>query len=110
MIGTTIAVRRIAMARLHDLSLQFFRARDRRVDVVDLEPQEDAVSRRELWISDAAVMVLHVPPVQLEDQSSVRHEPLILRAAVGALAAKQVLVPAAGRLDAPETKTRVVIT
>jgi hypothetical protein len=45
------------------------------------------------------MMMLHIPSVQLKDQPAVRHEPLILGPAMGALAAEETLIPATARLD-----------
>jgi hypothetical protein len=45
------------------------------------------------------MMVLHVPSVQLQNQSALRNQPFILGAAVCALTTKQALIPAAARFD-----------
>ncbi len=56
------------MARLDNLSLQFLSPCNCRLEVVELEPEEDAVS---VWlkigIPDRTVMVLYIPSVQLKD-------------------------------------------
>jgi hypothetical protein len=62
-VGAAISVGRIAMAWEEDLRLQVRGAGDGRVEVADLEPQEHAVSRRELRVADGTVMMLHVPAV-----------------------------------------------
>ena len=59
------------MARQDDLRVEFRGAGNRRIDIVDFKPEEHAVSRREIGIADGAVVVLHIPPVQLKDQSSL---------------------------------------
>ena len=88
------------MARQDELRLQFRGAGDGRVDVVDLKPQEHAVAvGLRIGIADRTVMVFDVPPVQLQDQHSARHQALVFRAAVIALATEQALVPTATRLD-----------
>ncbi len=88
------------MARQDDLSLHTFCACNCCVEVVDLKPEKHTVSiRSDVWISDAAMVMLDVPSVQLKNQPAVRNEPLILSAAMRTLTAKQVLIPAAARLN-----------
>jgi hypothetical protein len=54
------------------LDLHFLGASHGRIEVVNLKPQEHPVSvGLEFWIADRTVMVPHVPPVQLKDQSIV---------------------------------------
>jgi hypothetical protein len=88
------------MAWHDDLSVQVLSACNRRVEVVELKPQEHAVS---VWcdggISDVAMMMLHIPPVQLKDQPAMGNEPLVLGPAVGAFAAQETSIPATARLD-----------
>ena len=61
------------MAWQDDLRLQFRGAGDRRVDVVDLEPQEYAVTvGLRIGIANRTMMMFDVPPVQLEDQHAAR--------------------------------------
>ena len=83
-----------------DLSVQALCACNRRVEVVEFKPQEHAVS---VWcdvgISDAGMMMLYIPSVQLKNQPAVRNEPLLLGPAMGALAPKETLIPATARLD-----------
>ena len=75
-------------------------AHDRRVDVVNLEPQEDAVAIRPgIGISDRTVGVFDIPPVQLKDQRPLPDEALVFRATVIAPTAQQPLAPSAARLD-----------
>jgi hypothetical protein len=45
------------------------------------------------------MMMPHIPPMELKNQLAVGHEPLIVGPAVGALAAKETLIPATARLD-----------
>ena len=88
------------MAWHHDVSVQVLRACNRRVEVVEFKPQKHAVS---VWcdvgISESAMVMLHIPSVQLKNQPAVRNEPLILAPAMGALAPKETLIPATARLD-----------
>ena len=88
------------MAWHNDLSVQGLGACNRRVEVFEFKPQEHAVSvRPDGGISDAAMMMRHIPSVQLKNQPAVGNEPLILGSAVAALAAKETLIPATARLD-----------
>ena len=83
-----------------DLSLQVLSASNGRVEVVEFKPQEHAISVwRDVWVSDATMMMLNIPSVQLKNQPAVRNEPLILRAAMRTLTAKETLIPATARLN-----------
>ena len=88
------------MARHIDLGVQALSAFNRRVEVVEFKPQEHAVP---VWcdvgISDAGMMMLNIPSVQLKNQPAVRNEPLVVGSPMGALAAKETLIPATARLD-----------
>jgi len=100
MVRAAVAVGRITMAWHDDLGVQVLSACHRRVEVAEFEPQQHAVSVwGDIGISEAPMMMLHIPSVQLKDQPAVRDEPLIFGPAVGALAAKETLIPAAARLD-----------
>lgn len=69
MVRAAVAIRRIAMAGQDDLDSHRFRTGQCRVEVVDLKPQEHAVSvRLEIGIPDLTVVMLNLPMVQLEDQ------------------------------------------
>ena len=88
------------MAWHDDLSVQSLSACNSRVEVVEFKPQDYAVSVwSDVGISKSAMVMLHIPSVQLKNQSAVRNEPLILRPAMGALAPKETLIPATARLD-----------
>lgn len=96
------------MARHDHLGLQFPCARRCRVEVVEFKPEQHAISvRRDLWISDAAVMVLHIPVVQLKNQPAARDQPLILLPAMRTLTAEQTLIPATACLDVPDANKRL---
>ena len=60
------------MARQDDLSLQVLSARNGRVEVVEFEPEQHAIS---VWpdggISDTTMMMLCLPSVQLKRQPAV---------------------------------------
>ena len=89
-----------AMARFDDLSFHPFRTCHSGIEVVEFKPQEHAISVwLDVWISDTAMMMLHIPSVQLKNQPAVRNQPLILRAAMRTLTAKETLIPATARFD-----------
>ena len=72
------------------------RALHDRVEVLYLEPQQHAVPiRLVVPIADPAVMVFHFKAVQLQDELAVRHQALVLRAAVITVQTYQTLIPLA---------------
>src|SRR5437667_12472754 len=77
MVRTAVTVGRIAMAWHDDLSLQVLSACHGRLEVVEFKPQEHAISvGLDIWISNAAMMMLRLPSVQLKNQPAVRNKPL----------------------------------
>lgn len=88
------------MARHDNLDFQSFGTGNGRVEVVHLKPQKHAIS---VWlnvrVSDGAMLVLHFPPVQLQNQPAMRNQTFIFRAAVRALATQKMLIPATARFD-----------
>ncbi len=97
------------MARQDDLDFHILSAGNRRIEIINLKPQKDAVPvRLSLRVAYAAVVMLHVPAMELQDEPAVaRHKPLVFRAAVRALAAQQPLIPAAARLNVVDTNQRL---
>jgi hypothetical protein len=85
----------------HDnLGIHLRRTGDGFVKVVDLKPQQNTIAiRLVVRIADRSVVVIDLNAVQLQDQPVIRHQSLIFRAAVRALAPEQTLVPAAARFD-----------
>ena len=79
-----------------DLGVELLGACDGGVEVVQLEPQEHAISRRDVGVSKAAVVVLDVPAVQLEDQPITPEQLFVLAAPMAAAAPEQELVPPLG--------------
>jgi hypothetical protein len=73
----------VAMRCQDHLGAQSTGAFHRGVEIVDLEPQQDAVAvRAGVRITDRAVVVIDFPVVQLEDQLVVGDETLVLRSTV----------------------------
>ena len=101
MVRTAVLTRRwVAMAGQDHLDFHRFSTSHCCIEIVDLKPQEDAVSvRLEIWISNRTVMVLDIPSVQLKDQLAADNKAFILRSAVRTLAAEQLLVPSTACLD-----------
>jgi len=96
------------MARFDDLSSQLFGTCNSGVEIVEFKPQEHTISIwLEVWISDATMMVLHIPSVQLKNQSAVRNEALIVRTPVSTLTAKETLIPATARFNVPHANKRL---
>src|SRR5262245_1867749 len=88
------------MPRQDDVGVQLGGASDRRVNVVDLEPQEHAVAVGPvIRVADRPVVVCDLEAVQLEDQHAVRDQALVLAAAVRALTAEEALVPPTAHFD-----------
>ena len=96
------------MPGLNHLDLHFFGAVNGRIEIVKLEPQEDAVSvRLEILIADRTVMVFHIPSVQLQDKSLIRNKTLVLLATVRTLTAQQTLIPATARFNVTHANQRL---
>jgi len=67
------------------------RANHRRVKVINLKPEQDAITVGSVArIADWPMMVFHRKVMQLEHQHTVGHEPFIVWPAVGALAPQQL--------------------
>jgi hypothetical protein len=107
MVRTAVTLGRIPMVREDDLRTQLRGAGNSRVEVANFKPQEHAVSRREVGIADRSVMMVHIPSVQLKNQLAARNEPLILRAAMATLTAKETLIPATARLNIAHANKRL---
>jgi len=96
------------MARFDNVCLQLLGTRNRGVEIIQLKPQENAISiRPKLGIPEWTVVMLDMPIVQLQDQSSMRDQPLILRPAVVAPATQETLIPATARLDVMHANERL---
>jgi hypothetical protein len=87
MVRATISIGRIAVTGQEDFSAERLGPCDGSVDVVYLEPAEQAVSRRHVvWIADASVVMLLFPAMQLQHKPASMDEPLVVRPAVVTLA------------------------
>jgi hypothetical protein len=99
MVWAAVAGWRIAMPGLNHLDLHFFGTGHSCIEIVDLEPKEDAVSMCQILVADWTVIVSHIPAVQLHDQSLIRNQTVVLMSAVRTLTAKQPLIPATACFD-----------
>ena len=89
MVGSAFTVRRVAVPWENDLGLELGGAGNRRIEILDFEPQQDAVSVRTIiGIADRPMVVCDVETVQLEDEDAIRDQPLVFRPAVLALTAE----------------------
>ncbi len=95
------------MAGQDDLRLQLCGAGGGRIEILELEPQKHPVSAGEIRIANATVVMLHVPTMQLHDQSAVQDKLLIVVTPMTALAAKQALIPATARRNIADTNERL---
>ena len=89
------------------MRLELVNAGQGRVEVVDFEPEEDAVSMGEVGIADGAMMMFHIPAMELHDEFAVGNELLVMRAAMAALAVQEPLVPTAAGFDVTNTNERL---
>jgi hypothetical protein len=59
-----LALRRVTVRRHHDVDAHLFSSPDRRVEIIDLEPQQDTVSiGAVVRLTDATVIVLDLEAV-----------------------------------------------
>jgi len=86
-----------------NLGLEFGYTGQGGVEVVDLKPEEHAISMREAGVADRTVMMLHLPAVQSHDQLAARNKLFILRTAMTALATQEPLIPATARFNITNT-------
>src|ERR1700686_740418 len=108
MVRTAGTVRRVAVRGQYDLSLQRLGTPDGGVEVVDLEPQRNAVAvRARRRITDLAVVVADIEGMQLEHERAVANQPLVLLPAVRALAGKKLLVEETAPSDIGDRDERV---
>lgn len=100
MIGAAVAGGRVAVPRKEDAGAEGGGAGEGGVEVVEFEPEEDAVAVGfGAGVADGAMVVLDGPGVELEDESAVVDEALVFGAAVVASASEEALVPATAGFD-----------
>ena len=100
MVRASVAIGRVAVARQDDFSTQRLRPCNCVVDVVHLEPKQQAVSRRQvIRVADGSVVMFQFPAVQLQYELAGVDEAFVIWAAMIALAVEQPLIPMAARFD-----------
>lgn len=86
------------MPRHDNLDIHFHRPLENRFKIVDLEPEQHAVS---IWpivtTANGAVMMFYLEAVQLKDKLPIPHQLFICGAPMIAPTAQQTLVPSAAR-------------
>src|SRR4051794_28057778 len=88
------AVRRVAVRRQHEVGVERFSAANRVVEIVDLEPERDAVPvRPRRWVADWAMVMLDSEAMQLEHETSVAKQALVFLSTVPAVTTEQLLIP-----------------
>jgi len=96
------------MARQYDLDAHILYPGHGRIEVSDLEPQQDPIAiRLVIGVADLAMFMLDVESVQLEDERTVGHQPLLCAAAMRAFAAEEPLIPPAAGLDVADGNERL---
>ena len=108
MVRSSVSIWRVAVTGHDDVSTQRLGPYNGGVDVVYLEPKKQAIPRRQVVrITDASVVMLLFPAVQLQDQLAGVDEPFVVRPTVGALAIEQPLIPSAAGLDISNANQRL---
>src|SRR6185437_16428141 len=107
MVRAAIFIRRVAVTRQDHFRAQFPGASNRAIKVLNFKPQQDAVAMGQCRISYWPMMMPVFPEVQLQEQLAVRNQLLVMTSPVPALAAQQMLVPAAARRNILHTNQRL---
>mgnify|MGYP006932746845 CR=1 FL=1 len=93
--------------RLEHFDRHLFRSVNGCVKVFELKPQDESVPvRAARGIAKRSVVMLHLPFVQLKDESSIGGQALVLDASVAADQANQSLVPTTDHLDVVDADQR----
>jgi hypothetical protein len=88
------------MARQHHFDLEFACSEHGSLKIIDFKPKKDSVASA--WIIDItnpSVVVILLPPVQLQHQPSVDFQSLIVWATMRAVAVEKPLVPPTAGFD-----------
>jgi hypothetical protein len=108
MVRATVAIRRVAMARQHNLNYHLGGALHYRVKIFHLEPEQHPIAIRSVVaITDGPMMMLDLKTVQLQDELTVLHQLLVLPATVISTAAQQALIPLAAGFDICDANERL---
>src|SRR3954471_17699703 len=100
MVRASVSLGRIAVTRQDDFGAHCLDPADCAVDVIDLEPEQQAVTRRQaVRVANWSVMMFLFPAMKLQDQLPRKNEPLIVGPAVRTLTVEQSLIPPAAGLN-----------
>ena len=103
-----LALRRVAMRCHHDIDAHLCTSPHRRIEIINLEPQQHTISiGAVVRLTDATVVVLDLKAVQLHHKPISIDQAFVVRAAVVAADAEQLLVPTAARLNVGGTDQRL---
>src|SRR5690349_14440197 len=106
-VGATVTLGRVAMARQDDFRLKLPGADCGSVKILHFKPQQHAIAMSQVRVADPAMMMLHLPTVQLHEQLAVGHQLLVLASAMAAPAAQQFLVPTTAGFDISHANQRL---
>ena len=88
------------MGCLDDFRMHLLSSVHGSIEIVNFEPQQDAVAIGfRIGIADGTMVMFDIPAVKLEDQLIIRDQPFIFPPAVRALTAKETLIPPATCFD-----------
>ena len=80
MVRSSVTISWVAVAWQDDFRSEVCGACDRGVDVIHLEPEEQAVSGRQvIRIADWSVVVILFPAMELQDQLTGMNQPFVVR-------------------------------
>jgi hypothetical protein len=100
MIRAAVAFRRVAVARYDHLHCHLVGALHDGVEVVDLEPKQEAVAVGfVVAVGNVAVVVLGLEAVELKDELVIEAEAVIVWTTMVAAQVEEALVPATAGLD-----------
>lgn len=89
------------------LGAQFRQTSDGGVEVLDLEPEQNAVAAGQVGVPNVSMVVGNVPRVELKNQLVPGDELFVVAATMCPPASQEALVPAAARCDVADTDERL---
>jgi hypothetical protein len=99
MVGTAVPFGRVTMTRPNNLRLQLRGTSQGVIEVVNLEPEKDAIPGCDVRVPDRTMMMLHIPAMQLKNKPAVCNKTVIMRATMITLTTKEPLIPATARFN-----------
>jgi len=95
------------MPGMNHFDLHFFGAVNGRIEIIEFKPQQHTIAMRQILVTDWTVIVSDIPAMQLQDQSSIRSQTLVLGPSVRTSTTKQTLIPATARFDIVHANQRL---